>query len=156
MLQMHIMNFENWVSKMNESVRGEEMDRILDKISNGESLSDMENRFLNRFNTTTDNDFKDFSYLTRSDAFEKIRDILDNNKKVICDLFDSNGQIGIEILSIYNNFDTEKCYMILKNGEKIELRDNFLYNIIYSVKKDEYSLQSQDEYYERIPIKNED
>ena len=30
------------------------------------------------------------------------------------------------------------------------------YNLIYSIKKDQYSLQEQDEYFEKIESKNED
>ena len=36
------------------------------------------------------------------------------------------------------------------NGEKCKLHDKFLYNIIYNIKKDQYSLEIQDEYFEKI------
>ena len=101
------MNFKSWTGHMNESIQNDEMDRILDKISSGTTLSDRD------------------------------------------------GKIGIEIQSVHNNFADESCYVILKNGQKIELTDNYLYNMIYNIKKDEYSLESQDEYYEKIPVKDE-
>lgn len=148
------MNFKNWI-RVSESVKNNELNRILDKISNGGTLTELEGRFLDRFGISTDDDFKEFSYLSRNDVFEKIQKILSEDKEIICDLYDRDGQIGIIIESVYNNFETEKCYMILKNSETVELKDNFLYNILYIIKKNQYSLQSQDEYYERIPVKDE-
>jgi hypothetical protein len=44
----------------------------------------------------------------------------------------------------------------MKGGEKHRLDDRFLYNIIYNIKKDEYSLQEQDEYFEKIEASNGD
>lgn len=152
---MRVMNFKSWTGHMNESIQNDEMDRILDKISNGETLSDIEKRFLNTFGQFSDDYYKEFSFLSKNDVFDTIQKVLSDGRKVICDLRDRDGKIGIEIQSVHNNFADESCYVILKNGQKIELTDNYLYNMIYNIKKDEYSLESQDEYYEKIPLKDE-
>jgi hypothetical protein len=44
----------------------------------------------------------------------------------------------------------------MKGDNKHNLHDKFLYNLIYNTKKDEYSLQEQDEYFEKITKKSED
>lgn len=148
------MNFETWVSHMNESVKEDELNRILDKMSDGKTLTEIEKKFLSMFSKTDEDDYKDFQYLTKNDAFEKIKNILSEGRKIICDLYEKN-KVGIEIVSVYNQFDSESCYIVLKDDERIELKDNYLYNIVYDIKKDEYSLQSQDQYYEKIPLKDE-
>jgi len=151
---MRIMNFETWISQMNESVKDDELNRILDKISEGKPLSAIEKKFLSMFDKSSEDDYKDFPYLTKNDAFDKIKDILSEGRKIICDLYEKN-KIGIEIVSVFNQFDSESCFIVLKDGERIELKDNYLYNIVYDIKNDEYSLQSQDKYYEKIPVKDE-
>jgi len=151
---MRIMNFETWISQVNESVKDDELNRILDKMSEGKPLNDVEKRFLSMFDKSNEDDYKDFSYLTKNDAFDRIKDILSEGRKVICDLYEKN-KVGIEIVSVFNQFESESCFIVLKDGERIELKDNYLYNIVYDIKKDEYSLQSQDQYYEKIPIKDE-
>ena len=45
--------------------------------------------------------------------------------------------------------DSITCDVIMRN-ETHQLHDRFLYNIIYNNIKKEYSLQEQDEYYEKI------
>jgi hypothetical protein len=45
--------------------------------------------------------------------------------------------------------------MTLKNGEKVKLQDNILYNIIYNTNKDEWSLEMEDEFFEKLPVKND-
>ena len=40
----------------------------------------------------------------------------------------------------------------MKGEEKHKLQDKFLYNLIYSVKKNEYSLQEHDEYFEKLTV----
>ncbi len=149
------MNFRTWAGHLGESIQNDEVNRVLDKISNGENLSDNEKKFLNTFGQFSDDHYSGFSYLSKNDVFNKIEKILSTNRKIICDLHDRDGKIGIQIQSIYNNFDENSCYLILKNGEKIELTDKYLYNMIYNIKNDEYSLESQDEYYEPITVKDE-
>jgi hypothetical protein len=123
------MNFETWVSHMNESVKEDELNRILDKMSDGKTLTEIEKKFLSMFSKTDEDDYKDFQYLTKNDAFEKIKNILSEGRKIICDLYEKN-KVGIEIVSVYNQFDSESCYIVLKDDERIELKDNYLYNIV--------------------------
>jgi len=149
------MNFKTWTGHIGESIQNDEVDRVLDKISNGETISDSEKKFLNTFGQFSDDHYSGFSYLSKNDVFNTVQKILSGNRNVVCDLYDRDGKIGIAIKSIHNNFDDDSCHIMLKNGEKIELTDRHLYNMIYNIKKDEYSLESQDEYYERVPIKDE-
>jgi hypothetical protein len=139
-----------------ESLKEMEIDRILDKVSDKLKLTDREKEFLDLYQVTKEEDLKDFLYLSKNAAFRKILDILENNKKIICDLHDRNGKIGLQIIKIENDFLDDKCLITMKGNETHELFDKFLYNIIYSIKKDEYSLQEQGEYFEKIPTKDED
>jgi hypothetical protein len=151
---MKVMNFKSWVNNFNESsLKDEELNRILDKMSDSKPLSDIEKRFLSKLNSYSEDQLKDYMYLSKNDVFNKVSGLLRNKDTVICDLYDKNGKIGIEIKSIHNNFDEDFCFIILKSEEKVTLRDNFSYNVIYDIKKDEYSLQIQDEFYEKIPVK---
>lgn len=155
MNKIKIMNFNNFISKFNESIKQNRLDEILDKISKKIKLSKTENDFLYKYNDLKDEDIMDYKMLSKESTFDKISTFLEKEVKVICNLTDRWGRIGEEIISIYNNFEDEKCIIILKNDDKVELKDNFLYNIIYNHKKDEYSLESHDEYYEKIPVKDE-
>jgi len=139
-----------------ESVKEIEMNRILDKVSGKSKLSEREKRFLDLYQNTKDDDMKDFLYLSKNTTFSKISSLLEKGKKVICDLHDRNGKIGLPIIGITNSFEDESCIVIMKGDNKHKLEDKFLYNIIYNTKKDEYSLQEQDEYFEKIPTKDED
>ena len=140
----------------NESVKEMELNKILDKVSNRKSLTIRERNFLELYKTTREEDMKDFLYISKNSAFKKISELLEIGKKVICDLHDRNGKIGLEITGIENNFEEDTCIITMKGEEKHQLHDKFLYNLIYSIKKDEYSLQEQDEYFEKIESKNED
>ena len=140
----------------NESVKEMELNKILDKVSNRKSLTARERNFLELYKTTREEDMKDFLYISKNSAFKKISELLEIGKKVICDLHDRNGKIGLDITGIENNFEEDTCIITMKGNEKHQLHDKFLYNLIYSIKKDEYSLQEQDEYFEKIESKNED
>ena len=139
----------------NESVKEMELNKILDKVSNRKSLTTRERNFLELYKTTREEDMKDFLYISKNSAFKKISELLEIGKKVICDLHDRNGKIGLEITGIENNFEEDTCVITMKGEEKHQLHDKFLYNLIYSIKKDEYSLQEQDEYFEKIESKND-
>lgn len=139
-----------------KSLKDMEMDRILDKISKSKNLTDREISFLDLYQHTCDDDLRDFVYLSKNSTFNKISQLLEKNKKVICDLYDKNGKIGLQIVSIENQFDTEKCILTFRNKETYFLHDRFLYNIIYNYKKNEYSLQEQDEYFEKILTKGDE
>lgn len=151
-----IMGFKRFVKHylLGESVKEMELNRILDKVSKKQNLEGKERNFLDLYNSTSEEDMKDYMYLSKNAAFNKIKSLILRKKIVICDLYDRDGKIGVEIKSIENNFEEDTCVMKLKNGETHDLHDKFLYNLIYSNKKGIYSLQIQDEYYEPITIEN--
>ena len=149
------MKFNEWVN-MSESVKDSELNRILDKIGSGDALTPMEQRFLKTFNDNTDEYYQDFEFLTKNDVFDRIKDVLSSGRKVYYDIYNGHDGSENEILSVNNFMDDDECFVILKNDKKVKLKDNYLYNMIYNMKKDEYSLQSQDEFYEKLPVKNED
>jgi peptidoglycan/xylan/chitin deacetylase (PgdA/CDA1 family) len=132
---------------LKESLKEIELNRILDKISKGESLTIREDDFLNLYNQTQDADLNDYAYLSRNLAIDKISDYLEKKKKVWCDLNDRNGKIGDLIIKVYK----PEHKLFLRHGEHL-MEDNMLYNITYNIKKDEYSLTTQDEYYEEIEV----
>lgn len=151
------MKFKQWLRlfDLRESLKDSELNRILDKISDGLKLTNSEQTFLNKYDSIKEDDLKDFTHLSRETTYQKIRELLDLNKKVVCDLYDRNGKIGLYITSITNNYNEGTCTLNLKGGETTKMTDNYLYNLIYSIQKDEYSLEVQDEYFEKIPVKDE-
>ena len=152
------MRFKKFISYLNlsESLKEIELNKILDKISKRIKLSSKEEEFLGKYDNISDDDLKDFRMLSIQSTFEKIKDLIDKNKKVICNLIDRDGRINTEIKSVYSDYENEKYTLILKHDERIELQDNYLYNIIYNIQKDNYSLESGEEFFEKIPVKNED
>lgn len=154
---MQIMKFKQWLRlfDLRESLKDSELNRILDKISGGLKLTNSEQTFLNKYDSIKEDDLKDFTHLSRETTYQKIRQLLDLNKKVVCDLYDRNGKIGLYIVSITNNYNEGTCTLNLKGGETTKMTDNYLYNLIYNIQKDEYSLEVQDEYFEKIPVKDE-
>lgn len=154
---MRIMMFEKWLKyfSLKESLKDDRLNHILDKMADISTLTPNEEEFLKKYDTIKEEDLKDYTHLSPHTTFEKIRKILDNNNHIICDLYDKEGIIGSPIISIEINYDSGDYTLNLENGQSHVLKDNFLYNIIYDYKNDNYSLQSQDEYYEKMPIKNE-
>jgi hypothetical protein len=132
---------------LKESIKDIELNSILDKISSGKELTIRENNFLNLYNQILDNDCKDYSYLSRELACNKIEEYLDKKKKIYCDICDKNGKISEKIVSL----DRKEFKLNLRHSIYI-MEDRFLYNISYNIKKDEYSLTCQDEYYEEISV----
>jgi len=151
---MQIMKFKNWLKifDLRESLKDSELNRILDKISSGFNLTSNEKTFLNKYDYIKEDDLKDFTHLSRESTFHRVSNLLSQDKKVVCDLYDKDGKIGLYIISINNNFQKGSCTINLKGGEVTHLSDSYLYNLIYNLKKDEYSLQTQDEYFEEIPV----
>ena len=139
---------------LGESVKEIELNRILDKINFKKKLSDKEINFLNLYQVTRDDDMKDFMYLSKNSTYDKVKDLIDKSRRVICDLHDRDGKIGLRIIDIENDFEEDECILHLKGDETFVLEDKFLYNLIYNKNRDEYSLQEQDEYYEKIEASN--
>ena len=137
---------------LRKSLKEIEMNRILEKIYKKIKISTKEKKFLDLYNRTTEEVGKDLMLLSKNATFRKTKELLDKGKKVICDLHDRDGRIGLEILELNNDIESTTCDIIMKN-ETHQLHDRFLYNIIYNSKKKQYSLQEQDEYYEKIEAK---
>lgn len=151
------MNLKRFVKYyiFKESLKEMEVNKILEKVSKKKPLSTKERNFLDLYQITREEDIKDYLYLNKNFVFKKILELLEKGKTIICDLHDRDGKIGQIITGIENNFEDETCVITMKNGDKHKLHDKFLYNLIYSVQKDVYSLQEQDEYFEKIEAKNE-
>jgi len=141
---------------LGESLKEIEMNRILDKIGSSKKLSNKEINFLNLYQHTREELMKDFMYLSKNATHSKIEDLLKEKKVIICNLHDKNGNFGSKIIRVENIFEEDICTIVMKSGEKHNLEDKFLYNIIYNIKKDEYSLQEQDEYFEKVEANNGD
>jgi hypothetical protein len=154
---MKVMKFEKWSKylTLRESVKDDELNRILDKISSHQQLTSREEQFLSKYDQIMDKDLTDMSHLSKNTAFDKVSELLNKDKKVICDLYDKDGQINDEIVSIENDFKNDTCLLFLKHGDEVKLHDRFLYNIKYDFNLDTYSLISQDEFFEKIPVEDE-
>jgi len=150
-----ITNFNKFIFYLKESTKEVELNRILDKISKSETISKGENDFLSKYDSLNDEELRDLTLMTMHSTFEKITELLEKNKKVICNLYDRDGLINKVIDMITNDYDSELCIITFLNGEDFKLRDNFLYNIIYNMNNNTYSLEAEDEYFEKIPIKND-
>jgi Icc-related predicted phosphoesterase len=154
--KLRIMTFKKFISyfKLNESSNKERrLNDILDRINKGSELNKNDKEFLDNFETTSDADFKDYKMLTDETAFSTLNDLLESNRKIICNLNNRDGKIGIQIKSVSRSFESEKTFLVLTNNDKIELRDNFLYDINYNSVSNEWFLEEVDEFYEKIPIK---
>lgn len=137
---------------LKKSVKEIQMDKILNKISKKVKLTEKEKRFLDLYNYTSDKDNKDYMMISKNTAFKKVKNLIKDGKTVICNLTDRDGKIGLPIIDITNNFEENYCEISMRDGLKHKLYDRYLYNLIYNLKKDKYSLEEHDEYYEKIEI----
>jgi hypothetical protein len=138
---------------LGESLKEIVMNRILDKIYRKVNLTDREKGFLELYNHTVNNsEDKDWMMLSKSATSTKVKELIELDRKVICDLHDRNGKIGLQILNIVDDIESDFSIIIMKGEEKHKLQDKFLYNLIYSVKKNQYSLQEHDEYFEKLTV----
>lgn len=140
---------------LGESLKEIEMNKILDKISRKKKLTIREKNFLELYNETSEDDERDYMMLSKNVAFKRLKHLLDGGKKIICDLHDRNGKIGLQIIDLENDIENEFCEIKLKNQSIFKLQDKFLYNITYNLKKNLYSLTEQDEYFEKIEHTND-
>jgi hypothetical protein len=140
---------------LGESLKEIEMNKILDKISRKKKLTIREKNFLELYNETSEDDARDYMMLSKNVAFKRLKHLLDNGKKIICDLHDRNGKIGLQIIDLENDIENEFCEIKLKDQSIFKLQDKFLYNITYNLKKNLYSLTEQDEYFEKIEHTND-
>jgi hypothetical protein len=135
-----------------ESLKEMELNLILDKITKRVRLNGKEKSFLETYKDINDDDLKSFAMLSRLTTVEKINSLIDSKKKIICDLKDRDGKLGLQIVKIENLDEDEVSIINLKDGSTFKMKDNFLYNIIYNLKKDIYSLESSDEFYEKLKV----
>lgn len=151
------MKFKKFLSMsdIKESIKELELNKILDKIGSKTKLSQKEEEFLNKYDSIRDEDIKDYQLLSPERAFSIIQEIIEKNKPIICNIADNQGKIGKIIKSILQDYENQIFEITLIDNTSVKMKDNFLYNIIYDISKDRYSLEVQDEYYEKIPIKNE-
>ena len=135
----------------NESVKDMELKKIKNKITKKATLTKREKEFLELYKATQKVEtLKDFMYLSKCLTFNKVTELLENKIKVVCNLHDRDGRFGMEIVKIESNFEEETCTITMIHGEHHNLHDKFLYNLIYNSNKKEYSLEEQDEYFEKI------
>ncbi len=130
-----------------ESNKEIELNRILDKVSINDKLNANETNYLNTYHSTDENDIKDYTHLSRNMTCDKIAHYLDKTKKIYCDIYDKDGKINELILKI-----EKPCFKLTLKHGFYTLHEKYLYNIKYNLKKDEYSLTCQDEYFEEIKI----
>ncbi len=139
-----------------ESLKEIEMNRILDKISKKSKLTNREKSFLELYNSTQfKDDDRDWMMLSKTTVSHKIKELIKCGKVVICDLHDKNGKFGLQIIEVDDNIEEDYSLIKMKGEENHKLLDKFLYNLIYNTKKDQYSLQEQDEYFEKITHEGE-
>jgi hypothetical protein len=152
---MSVKNLKRILSsfKLPENLKEIELNSILEKISKRKSINSNEKKFLEKFESIQDDDLKSFSLLSRQTATEKINDIINNNKTIICDLEDRDGKIGQAIIDTSNDYENELTILKFKNQQVFKMKDNFLYNINYNLKKNIYTLEKSDEFYEKISSK---
>lgn len=152
---MPVKNLKRILSsfKLPENLKEIELNSILEKISKRKSINSNEKKFLEKFESIQDDDLKSFSLLSRQTATEKINDIINNNKTIICDLEDRDGKIGQAIIDTSNDYENELTILKFKNQQVFKMKDNFLYNINYNLKKNIYTLEKSDEFYEKISAK---
>ena len=156
--QVNVMNFKKFLSyfSLKESYfKDSKLNSILDKMNKGVSITSREQNFLDNYDNIIDDEFKDVKMLTSNSTFNQIITLLEKNKKIICNLSDRNGAIGLPIKKIEKNYENEKIIIEVSGGEKLELKDNFFYEINYNFDKDNYSLETSDEFFEKIPVKND-
>lgn len=134
--------------QVNKTPKDHQLDNILDKINIDQKLSEREEDFLKKYDSIDYNEMRDFNYLSLLDLFYLISKI----KKIInCDIKDKSGKINDQIMSFYYNYSDCQIVLTLKHGTFV-LNDNYLYKLTYEFKHDNYSLDIESEYNEKIEI----
>lgn len=135
-----------------EDTKVSELNQILDKIFINQDLSERELEFLNKFEGINDDELKDYSFLSLLDLFYLMSKI---KKPIICDIKDREGKLNQQILTV--DYDHEECELTLGLKHGIyTLTDNKFYRLTYQFKHDNYSLDIEGEYKEKIELRNDD
>lgn len=95
---------------------------------------------------------KDFMMLSKCAVSSKIKDLLELNVTVICNLYDRDGKFGLKVIDLQIDFELEIVLIVMTGGDEHQLHDKFLYNLIYNTQKKQYSLEVHDEYFEKIEV----
>jgi hypothetical protein len=146
------MKFRTFVRGLNETVKEVTLNRILDKLSRKKSISDGEKTFLDNYD---EHEGRDWKMISKEELVKTIQNLISKGKRVICNLHDRDGKIGLQVVDVKNNFQDEEFTLLLKGDEKIKLSDRFLYNVVWEVEGNFYSIEEDSEYFEKIPIKND-
>ncbi len=147
------MKFRKFISSINESVKELSLNNILDKISMRIDLTNGERNFLDNYGKFDD---RDYHMISMEAVINIIQRLSKSGRRIFCNLHDRNGLIGLEILDIDNDFREDICTLHLKGGENFTLDDRFLYNIIWDIDNETYSLEEHSEYFEKIPVSSND
>lgn len=139
---------------VNENIKNTYLNHLLDKLSDGKRLNTSQLYFLNNIDKVKDSYIKDHKYKTNYDIYLVMMDILDNNINIKYGIKDDIDSFGQKITKVYRNND-DQIIIKLENNKEKEIKDNFLYNMIFNIDKFEYELVEQDEYFEKIPLKND-
>lgn len=151
----YILKFNRFKMKsVNENIKNTYLNHLLDKLSDGLTLNKSQLYFLNNIDNIKDTYIKDHKYKTNYDTYLMIMDVLNNNITIKYGIKDDIDSFGENIIKIYRN-DDDKIIIKLENNKEKEIKDNFLYNMIFNIDKFEYELVEQDEYFEKIPLKND-
>lgn len=147
------MAFKKITRYISSSYKDSYLNKILDKISNGSLISKREEGFLEKYNSINEHDMKDFSHLSKNDVVQKIQLLISNKKKVMCELYDRDGKIDDEIVTMDHDFLSNKSILITKHGDKVNLFDKFFYSINYCFDNDTYYVYQGEEFFEKIESK---
>lgn len=151
----YILKFNPFkMNLINESIKDKYLNYLLDKISDGNKINKDQTDFLNNFKDINDKYIKDYTYTTHFNTYLTIMDLLNNNTQILYKIKDNMDDFDQKINNISRDVD-DKIYITLNNGNKKEIKDNFLYNLNFNIDTFEYSLSQQDEYFEKIPLKND-
>lgn len=136
-----------------ESLKTKQLNHILDKISESSRLNQKELSFLDIFQDIDDFYFGEFSMLNSNNVIEKIDYLLSMELEVICNICDSMGPINLKIID--TDMSDDRHYLLLEKNESLQLEDNYFYDLKYDMKYCRFSLESNNKYYELLPINNE-
>lgn len=141
---MKILKFTTFLES-----KEDRLNDILDKMNRKKELTNFEKDYLKKYNDLDDNDYDDYFHLSKDGLFDKVENLLDDGIKILCEIDDNN--IGY-INSIHDRFVEEESYVILDNDKKLFIKDNYSYSLVFNSDKNQYQLNIQDKFYEKLPV----
>jgi hypothetical protein len=140
---MGLIKFNKWLKSYNESLKNDKLNNILSKISDGQVLSSYEKGFLDNYDSIQEEDLRDYTLLNCSDTYDRVSTLLKKEKKI--------SYQDKEVTDI--RYINDDICVITPSGN-IPLLDKYLYDITNN-ENDTYTLSIQDEYFEKLPLKND-